>query len=109
MSSLGREVRPAETETRSPRYQDLGSILGYALVWDHEAHQPWWPEGEPKQVSYDADDGVTINAVCDVNQAWWHGRGKPLDCGHRVAAPGHYVSWLAEQRDECLACAGARP
>lgn len=106
MSTQNTEARFEAATMAPPSY--LGTIQGCPLLWDDQRHQPWWPEGEPTDVRYEADGSMTMEPQCDVHQAWWAGLGKPLDCGHRVAYPGYYLSWLAEQRDECLACATNR-
>lgn len=86
----------------------LGTIQGCALLWDDRTHQPVWEDAEPQQITYDPDGGVTIEPLYDIYQAWWSGPGKALDCGHVVRRPDIYVTWLAEQKDECLSCVGGR-
>jgi hypothetical protein len=90
----------------NPALQYLGTIAGCPLLWDDQAHGPWWPQGEPQIVTYESTGGIMIDPCCDVNQVPpWVRQGKLLDCGHEVRALEIYVTWLSNQRDECVSCA----
>jgi hypothetical protein len=91
-------------------FQYLGTIQGCPLLWDAQEHCPVWPDGEPQAVHYEADGSITIEAQCDVYRLPGYVRQpKLLDCGHGVRAHEAYVTWIAEARDTCLACAQEYP
>lgn len=87
----------------SVRY--LATIQGCPLLWDAQTHQPWWPDGEPMDITYEPDGGITMEALCDVNRVMSGVQPKRMDCGHTVRSGEAYLTWLEEQRDTCLTCA----
>jgi hypothetical protein len=90
----------------NPAQQYLGTIAGCPLLWDDQARGPYWPEGEPEVVTYEAGWGIQIDPLCDVNQLpRWVRQPKSLDCGHEVRGGEIYLTWLSGQRDECVSCA----
>jgi hypothetical protein len=90
----------------NPAQQNLGTIAGCPLLWDDQAHGPYWPEGEPQIVTYEADGGIMIDPRCDVNQLpRWVRQPKILDCGHEVRGLEIYLTWLETNMDVCVACA----
>lgn len=90
----------------NPAQHYLGTIAGYPLLWDDRAHGPWWPEGEPQIVTYEAGGGMQIDPCCDVNQLpRWVRQPKRLDCGHEVRGGEIVVTWLETGMDVCLGCA----
>jgi hypothetical protein len=94
------------TLQENPAQQYLGTIGGFPLLWDDQARGPYWPEGEPQGVTYEANDGIVVDHRCDVNKLpRWVRQPKPLDCGHEVRGGEIYVTFLETNTDECLACA----
>ncbi len=93
-------------EISEPRY--IATVLGCPLLWDDADHCPVWPNGKPTEVQWLGENGIDVYELCDVNLVMPGVQPKRMDCGHTVRSGEPYLTFLADNLDECLPCAEAR-